>query len=342
MNNTISTKQSLKRISFIIPAMNEEKTIETLYQGIKKNLRDIECSWEVIFIDDGSTDGSWKVMQELALKSSLHVKSYRFPKNRGKADALALGYQLAQGDIVFTMDADLQDDPAEIPRFIEKLEEGNDIVTGWKRKRFDPWHKVLPSRVFNSVLSRVTGVNLHDHNCGYKAYRKEVVKSLPMYGDMHRMVPSLASFKGFSTAEIEVEHHARVHGVSKYGWERLTIGAFDTMTVGFLQRFRNCPMHFAGKVSGVLVLIAMGLFLSAVIVAIAGGTVGVLVILGAISALTALLVCMQGLMSEQRVYRSMEQGRNLMVSETINGDEAQAPLHLAQYEQPSRDVLAVS
>ena len=163
-----------------------------------------------------------------------------------------------------------------------------------------------------------------------------------MYGDMHRMVPSLASFKGFSTAEIEVEHHARVHGVSKYGWERLTIGAFDTMTVGFLQRFRNSPMHFAGKVSGVLVLIAMGLFLSAVIVAIAGGTVGVLVILGAISALTALLVCMQGLMSEQRVYRSMEQGRNLMVSETSNSDEAQAPLHFAQYEQPSRDVLAAS
>ena len=136
--STTPLKQSVKRISFIIPAMNEEKTIETLYQGIKHKISTIDCGWELIFIDDGSTDSTWNVMQELASQNSLHVRAYKFPKNRGKADALALGYQLAQGDIVFTMDADLQDDPAEIPRFIDKLEEGNDIVSGWKRKRFDP------------------------------------------------------------------------------------------------------------------------------------------------------------------------------------------------------------
>ena len=322
--------------------MNEEKTIETLYQGIKKNLRDIECSWEVIFIDDGSTDNTWKVMQSLAMRSSLHVKAYKFSNNRGKADALALGYQVAKGDIVFTMDADLQDDPREIPRFIDAIEAGSDIVTGWKRKRHDPWHKVLPSRVFNAVLSNVTGVNLHDHNCGFKAYKKEVVKSLPMYGDMHRMVPSLASFKGFKTSEIEVEHHAREHGVSKYGWSRLIIGAIDTTTVGFLQRFRNCPMHFAGKVSAVLVMFALSLFVSAIGVALTGGAAGILVILGSISTVTAILVCMQGLMSEHRVYRAMEKGRDLMVSEAINSDEAHPSMRIAQCEVSTRDMLIAS
>lgn len=340
--NNLSLKKPLKRISFIIPAMNEEETIEVLYHGIQKNLQGVDCSWEVIFIDDGSTDGSWKKMKELAMKSSLHVKAYRFASNRGKADALALGYQVATGDIVFTMDADLQDDPQEIPRFIEAVEAGNDIVTGWKRKRFDPWHKVLPSRVFNAILSKVTGVNLHDHNCGYKAYKKKVVKSIPMYGDMHRMVPSLASFKGFKTTEIEVAHHPREHGVSKYGWSRLIIGALDTLTVGFLQRYRNCPMHFAGKMAAGLTMIALGLFTSAIISAAMGAAAGVLVILGAISVLCAVLVTMQGLMAENHVYRDMEKGRDVMVSEMINSDVTHPSLRIAQYEAPNRQVMAAS
>lgn len=322
--------------------MNEEETIELLYKGIQKNLQGVDCSWEVIFIDDGSTDGSWNKMQALAMQSSQHVKAYRFATNRGKADALALGYQVATGDIVFTMDADLQDDPEEIPRFLEAIEAGNDIVTGWKRKRYDPWHKVLPSRVFNAVLSKVTGVQLHDHNCGYKAYKKEVVKSIPMYGDMHRMVPSLASFKGFKTAEIEVAHHPRVHGVSKYGWSRLIIGAIDTITVGFLQRFRNCPMHFAGKVAAILTMIGVGLFIAAIGVTVTGGAAGVLVIVGAISILSAVLVCMLGLMSEHHVYRGMEKGRDLMVVEMINSDDAHPSLRLAQYEVSTRSSLAAS
>lgn len=322
--------------------MNEEETIKLLYKGIQKNLQGVDCSWEVIFIDDGSTDGSWNKMQALAMQSSQHVKAYRFATNRGKADALALGYQVATGDIVFTMDADLQDDPEEIPRFLEAIEAGNDIVTGWKRKRYDPWHKVLPSRVFNAVLSKVTGVQLHDHNCGYKAYKKEVVKSIPMYGDMHRMVPSLASFKGFKTAEIEVAHHPRVHGVSKYGWSRLIIGAIDTITVGFLQRFRNCPMHFAGKVAAILTMIGVGLFIAAIGVTVTGGAAGVLIIVGAISILSAVLVCMQGLMSEHHVYRGMEKGRDLMVVEMINSDDAHPSLRLAQYEVSTRSILAAS
>lgn len=325
--NVIPNNQT-KSVSFIVPAMNEEETIKTLYQGIQKNVKNLCHSWEVIFIDDGSTDKTWSVMQELAMRSSSHVKAYKFPVNKGKADALALGYSVASGDIVFTMDADLQDDPKEIARFLKKIDEGNDIVTGWKRKRHDPWHKVLPSRVFNAVLSKVTGVSLHDHNCGYKAYRKDVVKSLPMYGDMHRMVPSLASFKGFNTAEIEVEHHPRMHGVSKYGWSRLIIGALDTMTVGFLQRFRNCPMHFAGKVSAGLAVIACGLFVGATVSALMGSSPATLLLLGAVSLLTGVLVCVQGLMLEQQVYRSMEHGRNLRVAESINIDKVRPSMRI--------------
>ena len=319
--------------------MNEEETLETLYQGIQENVKDLCRSWEVIFIDDGSTDKTWDIMQELAMRSSMHVKAYRFPVNKGKADALALGYSVASGDVVFTMDADLQDDPKEIARFLEKIDQGNDIVTGWKRKRHDPWHKVLPSRVFNAVLSKVTGVSLHDHNCGYKAYRKAVVKSLPMYGDMHRMVPSLASFKGFNTVEIEVEHHPRMHGVSKYGWSRLIIGALDTMTVGFLQRFRNCPMHFAGKVAAVLVATALGLFAAAAVGAVLGATSSTLLVLGGISLLTSVLVCVQGLMLEQQVYRSMENGRNLRVAESINIDRAYPSMRTVSKGRSDREML---
>ncbi|MFC5051537.1 glycosyltransferase family 2 protein [Rubritalea spongiae] len=317
--NTFKFRKNQQFVSFIIPAMNEEATLETLYNGIKKQLELLDYDWEILFIDDGSTDSTWSVMELLAFRDREHVKAYRFPSNKGKADALALGYQVASGNIVFTMDADLQDDPQEIPRFIEALNEGSDIVTGWKRKRHDPWHKVLPSRVFNAVLSRVTGVKLHDHNCGFKAYKKEVVKSLPMYGDMHRMVPSLASFKGFKTTEIEVEHHARQHGVSKYGVERLIIGAIDTVTVGFLQRFRNCPMHFTGKIAAYLVLTAVALFSAAAVVSLIGGAGGILVILGALSSLSAVIVCMQGLMSENSVYRGMEEGRQFLLADIING-----------------------
>ncbi|MGJ8673375.1 glycosyltransferase family 2 protein [Rubritalea sp.] len=338
--NTFNFRKNQKFVSFIIPAMDEEATLETLYNGIKKQVELLGYDWEILFIDDGSSDSTWSVMELLAFRDREHVKAYRFPANKGKADALALGYQVAAGNIVFTMDADLQDDPQEIPRFIEALNQGSDIVTGWKRKRHDPWHKVLPSRVFNAVLSKVTGVSLHDHNCGFKAYKKEVVKAIPMYGDMHRMVPSLASFKGFKTTEIEVEHHARQHGVSKYGVERLIIGALDTMTVGFLQRFRNCPMHFTGKIAAYLMITAVALFFSAGVVALSGGEASSLVIIGALSTLSALIVCMQGLISEQNVYRGMEEGREFLLADTINGSVYVPAKQFSQDNVRERDMLS--
>ncbi len=314
-------KNNNRTISFIIPAMNEENTLKTLCEGISENVKGLCHSWEIIFIDDGSSDNSWSEMQNLVRHENGHVKAYRFPANRGKADALALGYAEARGDIVFTMDADLQDDPREIPRFLEKIDESHDIVTGWKQKRYDPWHKVLPSRVFNAMLSNLTGVKLHDHNCGFKAYKKAVVKSLPMYGDMHRMVPSLASFKGFQTAEIVVQHHARQFGESKYGWGRMIIGFMDMATIGFLQRFRNCPMHFAGKVAAALILTSMVLTLAGVISAFTGNASAVYLIIASASFLTGILIAMQGLLFEQLVYRSMKNGRQLRVAEIANADE---------------------
>ncbi|NNC90262.1 MAG: glycosyltransferase family 2 protein [Akkermansiaceae bacterium] len=328
---TPTAGRKVRFLSFLVPAMNEEQTIEPLYEGIREQARALAKRWEIIFIDDGSTDATWSVMSGLAKRDPEHVRALRFRHNRGKADALALGYREARGHIVFTMDADLQDDPQEIPRFIEKLEEGYGIVSGWKRKRFDPWHKVLPSRVFNAVLSRLVGVKLHDHNCGFKAYRREVVKALPMYGDMHRMVPSLASFHGYRTAEIEVQHHARQFGVSKYGWSRLMIGALDMTTVSFLQRFRDCPMHFAGKLAAVLM--ALGIFCSVAsgVLAVLGFASGWLAVVGAMALGTGVIVVMQGLLSEQRVHRDMNIiERPLPVAEELGGT-----LELVPYEEPA-------
>lgn len=321
MNN----QQQQPTVSFIIPAMNEESTLQELLNGIRKNVEPVSRGWEVIFIDDGSSDGTWAEMSRLAGEYPGQVQSLRFRRNRGKADALALGYERAKGEIVFTMDADLQDDAEEIPRFIEKLSEGYDIVSGWKRRRHDPWHKVLPSRLFNAVLSKLVKVPLHDHNCGFKAYRSEVVKNLPMYGDMHRMVPSLASFEGFRTAEIPVQHHARKHGVSKYGWKRLFTGFFDTATVSMMQRWREKPMQLMGLVSLCLGLVGVTFSLIAVWMFILGATPAIgFLICSAIFLCTSLLGMLQGFAMEHRVYydkvsseapKSTEQVGGLAVTE---------------------------
>lgn len=290
-------------VSFIIPAMDEEATLQELFEGIQKNVSPISRAWEVIFIDDGSSDNTWEEMSRLASQYPGNVRALRFRRNRGKADALALGYEAADGEIVFTMDADLQDDPKEIHRFIEKIQEGYDIVSGWKRRRHDPWHKVLPSRLFNAVLSKLVKVSLHDHNCGFKAYRSEVVKLLPMYGDMHRMVPSLASFEGFRTTEIPVQHHARKHGVSKYGWKRLFTGFFDTATVSLMQRWREKPMQLSGMLALTMGLASVALMAASAAMFALGSAMVILP--AAVSAMlfcTATLTLLNGFAMEHRVY----------------------------------------
>ncbi|MEM8734929.1 MAG: glycosyltransferase family 2 protein [Planctomycetota bacterium] len=251
-------------LSFVIPVMNEEETLQELVDGIHQNVPE-GLTAEIIFIDDGSTDSSWDVIQALADLHPGQVTGIRFRANRGKAAGLQTGFDAARGEIVFTMDADLQDDPEEIPRFLAKLEEGYDLVSGWKQVRHDPWHKVFPSRVFNKMLSYFSGVSLHDHNCGFKCYRRMVVKNVQLFGELHRMVPSLAGIHGFRVSEISVTHHPRKHGVSKYGIERFIRGFSDMLTVGFLRVYRERPAHFANTAATAYAAVSFLVFASGLI-----------------------------------------------------------------------------
>ena len=245
-------------ISFVIPVFNEEDSLEELTQRIDANVP-AGMSFEIIFIDDGSMDDSWAVIQALSDVTRGAVQGIKFRANCGKAAGLQAGFNAAAGDIVFTMDADLQDDPQEIPAFLAKLNEGYDLVSGWKKVRHDPWHKVLPSRIFNRMLSYFSGVKLHDHNCGFKCYRRKVAKTIKLFGELHRMVPSLSGMNGFRVTEIPVQHHARRHGYSKYGVERFIRGFSDMLTIGFLRKYRERPAHFANAWATFYLTIAMSL-----------------------------------------------------------------------------------
>ncbi len=232
-------------ISLVIPVYNEEESLETLYQEIATTAKRNELALEVLFVDDGSTDGSWKVISHLA-QQHREVRGFRFRRNFGKAAALSAGFHAVKGDVVLTLDADLQDDPAEIPNFLAALEEEKDVVSGWKKIRYDPWHKVFPSRVFNWLVSQTTGVHLHDHNCGMKCYRVEVLKEIKLYGELHRFIPVLAAARGFRTGEIVIHHRPRRFGKSKYGFWRIFKGFLDLLTVKFLTGFGQRPQHLLG------------------------------------------------------------------------------------------------
>ena len=233
-------------LSFVIPAYNEAESLPDLLGNIEATIKTHGYRVaEVIFINDGSTDATADVLRRLAAGSPLSVAVIDFKCNRGKAAALTDGFQKATGDIVITMDADLQDDPAEIPKFIETLESGNyGLVSGWKYPRKDPFEKRVFSFFFNRVTAMLTGVKLHDMNCGFKAYRREVVKELRLYGDLHRYVPILVHAAGYAVGEVKVKHHPRRFGTSKYGFKRIPKGFFDLLTVLFLTRYKKRPMHF--------------------------------------------------------------------------------------------------
>jgi hypothetical protein len=244
-------------LSFVVPIKDEQETIRELHRRIEDAVSGLGRTFEIVFVDDGSEDRSWSIVRSLVESGVSRVRGIRFRRNLGKAAALAAGFHAARGEVVFTLDADLQDDPREIGRFLAKLAEGYDVVSGWKRIRHDPWHKVLPSRVFNAMLSAVSGTRLHDHNCGFKCYRANVVKELSLYGEMHRMIPALSAIRGFRSTEIEVTHHPRQFGQSKYGVKRFLRGLMDMITVGFLQNYRERPLHLLGGMA--LTLAALGL-----------------------------------------------------------------------------------
>lgn len=281
LSETFSAKPSVSpRLSFVVPLKDEQSTLAELVVGISKNVEGI--SHEVILIDDGSCDLSWDVITDLSVRYPGIVRGIRFRANRGKAAALAVGFEAARGDFIFTMDADLQDDPTEIPRFLEKIEEGHDLVSGWKQVRHDPWHKVLPSRIFNRMLSRLSKVPLHDHNCGFKCYRREVAKSIRLFGELHRMVPALSGMQGFRVAEIPVTHHARRYGKSKYGIERFIRGFSDMITIWFLRIYQERPFHFTNAC-------ALGFVAIATVMAIASLLMGLASPSGLVAALAALI-----------------------------------------------------
>ncbi len=238
-------------ISVIVPLFNEEESLPKLYEWIARVMNEHGLTYEVLFVNDGSTDGSWQVIEELHDADSAHVKGIKFRHNYGKSAALYCGFAAAQGDVVITMDADLQDSPDEIPELYRMITEDNyDVVSGWKKKRYDnKLTKNLPSKLFNATARRVSGLHLHDMNCGLKAYKNEVVKNIEVFGEMHRYIPFLAKNAGFTRiGEKVVQHRKREFGVSKFGLNRFVNGYLDLMTLWFLNKFGKQPMHFFGLI----------------------------------------------------------------------------------------------
>ena len=231
-------------ISVVVPVFNEEESLEILYRELSQVLEPI-ANWEIIFVDDGSDDDSLNVMKTI-VENDNHVRIVSFYRNYGKSAALSEGFKLAKGKYVITIDADLQDDPKEIPNLISKLEDGYDLVSGWKINRQDPWTKTIPSIIFNFITRILTGVKIHDFNCGLKIYRNVVVKTLDIYGGHHRYIPALASQNNFKIAEIQVKHYPRKYGISKYGGNRLFHGFFDLITILFFNRYIQRPLHLFG------------------------------------------------------------------------------------------------
>jgi len=240
----IVPESRVPEVSLVVPGLNEAESLPLLAAQVKEALGS-EISYELIFVDDGSTDNSWEVIRDLH-ESDPAVRGVRLRHNFGKAMALAAGFERARADIVVMMDADLQDDPADLPKMIEKIEGGLDVVVGWKIERHDPLNRRVFSRIFNKTVGYVTGVRLHDMNCGFKAYRSEVLHSIPIYGDLFRFIPVLAAWQGFSVGEMPVNHRARRFGRSRYGLERILRGFFDLLSVSFLTRYSRKPMHLFG------------------------------------------------------------------------------------------------
>ena len=232
-------------ISVVIPILDEEPSINRLTESLHEVLGKFGRSYEILFVDDGSTDESFDRVRE-ATKASHQVRGIQFRRNFGKAAALTAGFQAARGNFIITMDGDLQDDPEELPRLIAKLEEGFDLVSGWKIDRQDPLSKTIPSKIFNFVTGRMMGIRLHDMNCGLKAFRAEVVREVRVYGELHRYIPALAHWRGFRVGELPVKHHPRRHGKSKYGVSRFLKGFVDLLTVVFLTRYTLRPLHVFG------------------------------------------------------------------------------------------------
>ncbi len=244
-------------ISIVIPVFNETDNLAQLHRELCEVAVRCDYRLQIIFIDDGSTDATWQRITDVAGEDP-RVLGVRFRRNFGKASSLRAGFERATGQVIVMMDGDLQDQPAELPKLLARLDAGLDVVTGWKQTRHDPWHKRWPSKLFNAFVSRLSGVKLHDHNCGFKCFRREVVDDMDLYGERHRFIPVLAAAQGFRVGEVAVVHRPRTAGVSKYGWGRIPKGLLDVLAIPLVTRFRNRPQHWLGS-AGLLALLLGGL-----------------------------------------------------------------------------------
>ncbi len=260
-------------ISVVVPVRDEERSVALLFDELRAALEGIGDPWEVLFVDDGSSDGTFAALTRLHVEAA-GVRVVRLRRNFGKATALAAGFDHARGEVVVTIDGDGQDDPAEIPRLLAKLDEGFDLVTGWKTRRRDPLRRRVLSRVFNTVTGRLSGLRLHDLNCGLKAYRAEVLAGLRLYGELHRFIPVLAHYRGFRVAEVPVNHRPREHGRSRYGLERYLRGFFDLLTVTFMGRYRYRPLHLFGGLGLTLGALGTGVLAYLTVLKILGQAIG--------------------------------------------------------------------
>jgi glycosyltransferase involved in cell wall biosynthesis len=302
-------------LSVVVPVYNEERSVELLYDEIAAALDPLDHEWEAVFVDDGSTDGSFAALTRLHSRAP-NVRVVRLRRNFGKAAALAAGFAQASGDVIATLDADGQDDPAELPRLLAKLDEGYDLVSGWKVRRRDPWRRRLVSRVFNAVTGWISGVRLHDMNCGLKAYRAEVVRGLPLYGELHRFIPVLAHERGYRVTELAVNHRPREHGRSRYGIERYLRGFFDLITVTFMGRYRHRPLHLFGGLGLALGGIGFLICVYLTILWFAGNAIGhrPLLTLGVLLVVVGMQFLSLGLIGEMitthHEERALERGRD--------------------------------
>jgi len=312
-----------RSISVVVPVHDEERTVALLFEELQAALEPLDRPWEVLFVDDGSVDGTFAALTRLHSQHE-EVRVVRLRRNFGKAAALQAGFIQSRGEVVVTIDGDLQDDPAEIPRLLAKLEEGFDLVSGWKTRRQDSWRRRWLSKIFNFTAGRMSGLHLHDMNCGFKAYRSEVVKGLRLYGELHRFIPVLAHYRGYRIAELPVNHRPRNHGRSRYGVERYLRGFFDLLSVSFLGRYGHRPLHLFGGLGLLLGLSGTGILLYLTGVKIAVEAIGKrpLLILGVLLVVVGIQLFSLGLLSEMIIShheeRADERGRvELRVEEIL-------------------------
>lgn len=306
-------------ISIVVPLYNEAASLKELFQLTRDVCEEADLSFEIWFVDDGSTDGSWEVIEAIHEEDS-RAAGLRFLRNYGKSAALSVGFEHVRAPVVITMDADLQDDPREIPGLVEQINEGYDLVSGWKQERKDPLRKTIPSRFFNFVTRVVSGIPLHDFNCGLKAYRREVVQNVRIYGELHRYIPLLAKWEGYTRiSERPVQHHPRQYGETKFGFERFIRGFLDLISVSFLVRFAARPMHFFGALGGIFFVVGVAISSYLTVLKFLGQNLGdrPLLFLGMLLILVGVQLFSTGLLGEMIIRPKMEDTSAYQVSRSL-------------------------